>query len=138
MNSMTSLAMAAALLAGPALADDKATIQALDDQFSAAINKGDTAQVSAMYALDAIVLPPGAAPIHKAGIKAFLDGMAKDAGHFELHALQVDRLSPDYLREVGTYTLQTRAEPPGTQTATYVVIWKRVGGQWKLWTDIFH
>ncbi len=138
MKTLTSLALTAALLAGPAFADDKQMIQAIDDQFSAAINKGDTTQVSAMYALDAIVLPPGSAPVHKAAIKALFDGMVKQAGHFELKALQVDRLSPDYLREIGTYTLEARTDPSKTQTATYVVIWKRVGGQWKLWTDIFH
>ena len=43
----------------PALAQDKATIEKLNDAWTAAFNKGDAAAVAAMYTEDAYVLPPG-------------------------------------------------------------------------------
>ena len=138
MTRLTTLALLTGLLTGPAFASDKEAIQALDDTFSAAVNRGDTAAVIALYAPDAVILPPGSDPVPQSAAKAMFDGMVKTVGHFQLTAHQVDRLSPDYIREIGTYTLQNRASPPQSQTATYVVVWKRVDGQWKLWTDIFH
>ena len=43
-----------------AIAQDKATIQSLNDQFTRAFNAGDIAAVAAHYTEDATVLPPGA------------------------------------------------------------------------------
>ena len=52
--------VAAGLLAAasPAMAQSKATIQKLDDQWAAAFNKGDAAAVAAMYTSDAYVVGP--------------------------------------------------------------------------------
>ena len=49
-----------ALGAVPALAQDKPTIERLNDAWTAAFNKGDAAAVAALYTEDAHVLPPGA------------------------------------------------------------------------------
>ena len=46
-------------LAGPALAQDQATIERLNDAFEVAFNKGDFASVASMYTEDAYLLPPG-------------------------------------------------------------------------------
>jgi hypothetical protein len=56
----------------------------------------------------------------------------------KLTAKEVTRLSPDYIREIGLSALTTKGDKPVTVTASYVVVWKRVDGAWKLWTDIFH
>lgn len=138
MNTITTWVLAAALLAGPAFADDKQAIQALDDQFSAAINRGDAAAVAAMYAPDANILPPGSGPIPQSGAQALFASFAPTASHFRLTADKVDRISPDYLREIGSWSYQTKAATPQDLKGSYVVVWKRVGGQWKLWTDIWH
>ena len=45
-----AIALASLGLAPPAFAGDKETIQSLDDQFSAAANRGDADAVAAMYA----------------------------------------------------------------------------------------
>src|SRR5260221_14215905 len=57
----------------PAMAQSKAAIQKLNDEWAAAFNKGDAAALAAMYTEDAYVLPAGA-PLGKgrAAIEGFL------------------------------------------------------------------
>jgi hypothetical protein len=55
-----------------------------------------------------------------------------------LTTTDVVRLSPDFIREVGIASFDTLGDEPVNVKGTYVVVWKRVGGTWKLWTDIFH
>jgi uncharacterized protein (TIGR02246 family) len=55
-----------------ALAQDKTTIEKLNDAWTAAFNKGDARAVAAMYAEDAYVLPPGSDIVKgRAAIEAF-------------------------------------------------------------------
>ena len=60
MRRIAILALCLGLLSAPALAQSKAAIQKLNDQWAAAFNKGDAAAVAAMYTSDAYVLPAGA------------------------------------------------------------------------------
>lgn len=130
--------LASLSLAGAAKADDKADIQALNDQFSAAANRGDGAAMAALYAPDAKMLPPDNSVVSGAAIGPYLAGFEKSVAHLKLVTTDVVRLSPDYIREVGTASFDTPGDKPANVKATYVVVWKRVGGAWKLWTDIFH
>ena len=52
-------AAATLLMILPATAQDKATIEKLNNAFVSAFKKGDFAAVGSMYAEDAIALPPG-------------------------------------------------------------------------------
>jgi uncharacterized protein (TIGR02246 family) len=54
------LVVCSILVAGPAAARSKATIQKADDKWAEAFNKGDAGALAAMYTEDAYVLPPGA------------------------------------------------------------------------------
>ena len=64
-------ALALCVLAVPALAQDKATIQKLNDAFVEAFAKGDAAALAAMYAKDATLPPAGAEMVKgRAGIQA--------------------------------------------------------------------
>jgi uncharacterized protein (TIGR02246 family) len=133
-----ALSLIAMLVAAPAFAGDKEAIQALDDQFSVAATKGDAAALAAMYAPDATILPPGSAPVHgQDGAKALFGAMAQGVDSVKLTATDVVRLSPDYIREVGVSEVHAKGAAKA-ESASYVVVWKRVNGQWKLWTDIFH
>jgi uncharacterized protein (TIGR02246 family) len=125
-------------LAAAARADDRADIQALNDQFSAAANRGDGAAMAALYAPDAMMLPPDNSVVSGPAIGPYLAGLEKGVAHLKLVTTDVVRLSPDYIREVGTASFDTLGEKPVNIKATYVVVWKRVDGAWKLWTDIFH
>ena len=135
----TILGLLAALCLGEAaLADDKADIQTLNDRFSAAANRGDGAAMAALYAPDAMMLPPDNSVVSGAAIGPYLAGFEKSVANLKLITTDVVRLSPDYIREVGTASFDTLGDKPANLKATYVVVWKRVGGAWKLWTDIFH
>ena len=133
-----ALACAMLGLAAPAFAGDKEAIQALDDQFSAAANRGDADALAAMYAPDATVLPPDNSVVTGPAIHTMFAGMTTQVTNLKLTATDVKRLSNDYIREIGVVTFTTKAEKPATVTGSYVVVWREVDGAWKLWTDIFH
>lgn len=130
--------LAALSLAGAARADDKSDIQALDDAFSAAAQKGDSAAMAALYAPDAVMLPPDNSVVSGPAIGPYLARLEKGAANLKLTATDVVRLSPDFLREIGVASFDTLGDKPVHAMGTYVVVWKRDGGTWKLWTDIFH
>jgi uncharacterized protein (TIGR02246 family) len=136
---MTLLGLLAALaLAQAAHADDKADIQALNDKFSAAADRGDAAGMAALYAPDAVMLPPDNSIQSGPAIGPYLGALEKGAVHLKLTTTDVVRLSPDYIRELGVASFDTPGDKPTHVKGTYVVVWKKVGGTWKLWTDIFH
>lgn len=122
-----------------AIADDKADIQALNDRFSVAANRGDGAAMAALYAPDATMLPPDNSTVSgPAAIGPYLAGFEKSGANLKLTTTDVVRLSPRYLREIGTASFDTLGDKPKHITGTYVVVWKKVGRTWKLWTDIYH
>ena len=125
-------------LASPAFADDKSVIQTLDDQWSAAVSRGDAAGVAAMYAKDATILPPDSSVVRGAGIAQFAAGMVAHVSQLKLTAKTVVRLSPNHIQEIGTAAATSKGEKSETSSSTYVVIWRKTGGSWKIITDIFH
>lgn len=133
--------LAAAMLAftaSPALANDNAMIQGLDDALAAAFNKGDGAAVGAMYAPDATMLPGDNKLYKGADITAFWIGATKALANLKLTVLETERLSPTYIREISRVQFDVRGDKPVHADVTAVVIYKLVGDKWMLWTDIFH
>jgi uncharacterized protein (TIGR02246 family) len=127
------------LCAAPALAQDKATIERLNDAWMAAFNRGDAAAVAAMYAEDAYVLPPGADMIKgRAAIEAFWHQASQQMRDAKLTTIDVLPLGPRAAREIGTVTLQTKTQPPQEIVGKYAVVWRKVGGRWKLAADIWN
>jgi uncharacterized protein (TIGR02246 family) len=142
LRAFASVAVVAAGLlaaASPAMAQSKATIQKLDDQWAAAFNKGDAAAVAAMYTSDAYVLPSGAPMIHSnSDIQKFwADGM-KQFGDVRCTALDVKPLGRNAAREIGTCTFTTKGEKPENGALKYAVVWQKENGQWKLLQDIWN
>jgi uncharacterized protein (TIGR02246 family) len=138
--SRTAL-LAAALAAGavPALAQDKATIQKLNDAWATAFNQGDTAAVAAMYTENAYVLPPGAEIVKgRPAIETFWRQAAQQMGDAKLTTLDVQPLGPRTAQEIGIVTLTTKSQPPQQIPGKYAVLWRKVGGKWKLATDIWN
>ena len=123
----------------PALAQDRATIEKLNDVWTAAFNKGDAAAVAALYTEDAYVLPPGSDMIKgRAAVEAFWRQAAQQMTDAKLTAVDVLPLGPDAAREVGTVTLKTKSQPPQEVVGKYVVVWRKIGADWKLATDIWN
>jgi len=139
MSKMMSFAAAFLLLAAPALAQTKATIQKLDDEWSAAFNRGDAAGVAAMYTPDAYVLPPGSNMVKgRSAIEALWRGQMQQIGDVKCTALDVRALGPRAAREIGSCTFKTKAQPPQEGAIKYAVVWERSRRSWKLLQDIWN
>jgi uncharacterized protein (TIGR02246 family) len=127
------------LVAAPASAQDKATIVKLNDAWAAAFNKGDASAVAAMYTEDAFVPPPGAEMVKgRAAIEAFWRQAAQQMGDAKFTTVDLLPLGPRAAREIGTVSLKSKSQPPQEITAKYAVVWRKVGGKWKLATDIWN
>ncbi|HYM72497.1 MAG TPA: SgcJ/EcaC family oxidoreductase [Stellaceae bacterium] len=139
-SSRTVLLVAVfALLAAPALAQTKATIQKLNDAWCAAFNKGDGAAVAAMYAQDAYVLPPGAEMVQgRAAIAKFWGAAVQQMGDIKLTTVDVLPLGRSAAREIGTVTATTKSQPPQAIVGKYAVLWRKIDGKWMLATDIWN
>jgi uncharacterized protein (TIGR02246 family) len=126
-------------LGSPAVAQNKATIERLNDVWTAAFNKSDAAAVAALYTEDAYVLPPGSAMVKgRAAIEAFWRQAAQQMTDAKLTTLDVLPLGRSAAREIGTVTLKTKSQPPQEVVGKYVVVWRKVGRDWKLATDIWN
>ncbi len=131
--------MACLSVGSPALAQNKATIEKLNDVWTAAFNKGDAAAVAALYTEDAYVLPPGSAMVKgRPAIEAFWRQAAQQMTDAKLTTVDVLPLGRSAAREIGTVTLKTKSQPPQEIVGKYVVVWRKVGRDWKLATDIWN
>jgi len=133
------LAAGLVLLAAPALAQSKPTIQKLEDQWGAAFNKGDAAAVAAMYTDDAFVLPAGAELVSgRDKIAAFWGQATQQLGDVKCTSLDVKPLGRNAAREIGTCTFKTKGQTPQDGDLKYAVVWRKINGQWLFNTDIWN
>jgi len=139
MRAYVLLAATCLCLPGPAKAQDKTTIQSLNDQFAKSFNTGDIAAVAAHYTEDALVLPPGAEMVTgRDAILIFWKAASEQIGDIKLTAVDVKPLGSNAAREIGTFSLRTKGSQPQEITGKYVVVWEKVGADWKLATDIWN
>ena len=120
----------------------RSRIEETNAQFGAAVGRGDTVAVAALYTDDAVVLPPNAELVRgRQAIKGLFDGMMQQMGipQLTLRTIQVDEIG-ETANEVGEYTLkfQPAGAEPVTDIGKYVVIWRRQGDDWKLHIDIWN
>ena len=64
--------------------------------------------------------------------------MAEQAGDPKLTTLDVKPLGPSAAREIGTFSLKTKGSSPKDVVGKYVVVWEKVGNDWKLAADIWN
>jgi len=125
-------------LIAPAAAQ-KAEIDAGNAKWIEYFNKGDFAGIASLYTTDAIAFPPGAAMVKGAtAVGAMWKSTAEQVGDPKLTTLDVKSLGPSAAREIGTFSLKTKGSTPQEVTGKYVVIWEKVGDDWKLATDIWN
>jgi len=138
---MRGIVLAIAVLIGlltPA-ATQKAEIEAANGKWMAFFNKGDFDGVASLYTADATAFPPGSGMVKgRAAIGAMWKGMADQITDPKVTTLDVKRLGPAAAREIGTFSLKTKGSAPKEMTGKYVVIWQKVGKDWKLATDIWN
>jgi ketosteroid isomerase-like protein len=74
----------AMMLVTPALGQDKATIEKMNESFATAFNKGDTATVAQMYVEDAYLLPAGSPMVRGRRLDSdFLDESGRECRRHE-------------------------------------------------------
>jgi len=147
MNKLLLLVAGTVLLASGApmaLAadDDAATIRAGTVDWVKAYNAGNVDAVVAQYADDAVIMPPGAAPVSgKAAIKQYI---AKDiAGAqaagvaFVLGSANDVKVSGDMAWHSGTFSIANKAGAT-VDTGKYLEAWRKAGGKWHIVRDIWN
>ena len=123
-------------------AGDEQEIRAQVDQWLQLVKAKDASGIAEIYAEDGAVMPPNA-PIGKgrAAIQQTWASMMRTPGFdltFNPEQIVISS-SGDMALDRGTYTL-TVAPAGRTQTDTgkYVVVWRKIGGDWKAVADIFN
>jgi len=125
-------------LVSPALAQ-KAKIEAVNAKWTELFNKGDFEGLAQLYTVDATAFPPGSAMVRgRAAIGKMWKSMAEQVSNPKVTTLEVKRLSPSALREIGTFNLMTKGPSPKEVSGKYLVVWERVRGDWKLAADIWN
>jgi uncharacterized protein (TIGR02246 family) len=138
---MHKIALVIAFVAGltaPAFAQ-KAEIEAVNAKWTDFFNKGDFAGVASLYTDDATAFPPGSGMVKgRAAIEAMWKSMAEKVGDPTVTTLDVKPLGPSAAREIGTFSLKTKGANPQEVTGKYVVVWEKIGSDWKLAADIWN
>ena len=125
-------------LIGPAMAQ-KAEIEAVNAKWMELFNKGDFAGVASLYTEDATAFPPGSAIVKgRLAIGNMWKSMAEQAGDPKVTTLDVKPLGQSAAREIGTFSLKTKGPAPQQVSGKYVVVWEKVGSDWKLAIDIWN
>ena len=118
-------------------AGTRSAIQAANAEFSAAVAKGDSAAVAALYAADGQVMPAGSDPIRGTeAIRKFWQG-AITSGIADIGLKTIEVFAQgSTATEVGQYELRDKAGKV-LDHGKYIVIWRRDGDNWKLLRDMF-
>jgi uncharacterized protein (TIGR02246 family) len=138
---MLRIGLVIALVTGliaPAFAQ-RAEIEAVNAEWIDLFNKGDFAGVASLYTDDATAFPPGSAMVKgRAAIEAMWKGIAEQAGDPKVTTLDVKPLGTSAAREIGIFSLKTKSGNPKEVTGKYVVVWEKIGNDWKLAADIWN
>jgi len=143
--ALTALAL---LFAARGLAQRKTdpALNALARDFAAAFNIKDAARIAAFYADDAVVMAPEQTMVQgRRNIQAYyVKGFEQDVSDLRLVPME-SKTAGDHAFETGTSRLTYRAGSsllsgpgPKAETGKYVVIYKRIAGEWKIAYDIFN
>ena len=118
--------------------DIRSEIEAANRVFEAAFSAGDAGRVAACYTAEGQILPPGGKAMTGPTAIAAFWGQAMQAGFagFKLTTVEVEQHG-DTAIEIGTAEIYG-PDQSVLDIANYIVIWKRVGGEWKLHRDIWN
>ena len=121
---------------------DEQAIRGLVDRWLQLVKAKDAAGIAELYAEDGAVMPPNA-PIGKgrAAIQQTWASMMRTPG-FDLTFVPEQIIvssSGDMALDRGTYRLAVAPDGTAqTDTGKYVVVWRKIGSEWKAAADIFN
>ncbi len=134
------IAIISALLSGctPQPRDVSREIKEANSSFMEAFKSGDAAAVAASYAEDGKLFPANNEVVEgQDAIETFWQG-AMNMGVNEVILTTIEANGcGNTAYEEGRYMLHTR-DGSMIDQGKYIVIWKKVGGQWKLYEDIWN
>jgi ketosteroid isomerase-like protein len=102
------------------------------------VNRGDLANMLAMYSDEASILPPSGNSLYgRAAFTPFWQHMLENVGFSNVRYSieKLEQLAEDTVAEMTQFQVDIAGQ--ATQ-GKYVVIWKKQQGQWKLHIDIFN
>jgi uncharacterized protein (TIGR02246 family) len=115
----------------------RSEIAAVNRQFEDAARKGDLDRLASLYTPDAMALPPDG-PVVKGrdDIKQMWASVAQQLGlkDVQLNTLDFEQAG-DTGYEVGEAALTLSS---GAAVVKFMVVWKKVDGQWRLHRDIWN
>jgi uncharacterized protein (TIGR02246 family) len=143
---MQKFALLAALLLAACASmpanDAEQTIRKMDRDFSAAATAGNLDGMMAIYADDAVLMPPNFPAFRgRDAIRQFWGGFLA-AGKIDA-TIEADRViqSGDLASEIGHYNLKITPKGGGApieDNGKFMLTWQRRGGQWRAIADIFN
>jgi uncharacterized protein (TIGR02246 family) len=141
--SLQSIAAALCTIALPALAaDDASRIRAGTESWAKSFNAGNAGAVVAIYADDAVLMPPGAPPAHgtaaiKEAITKEIAGAKKGGVTFVLGTNDDVNVAGDMAWHSGAYFVMDKASKP-VETGKYLEVWERKNGKWRIVRDTWN
>ena len=124
--------------AKPAAGAIKKAILAREKVFMAKYNGGDAPGLAALYTTDGHIMPPNTPTAKgRAQIAKLIRSFWK-AGDIAIKLTTLEVAGEvDLAYEVGLYALSDKRGKT-TDKGKYIVVWKKVGGTWMLFRDIFN
>ncbi|WP_425398561.1 YybH family protein [Aeoliella sp.] len=118
--------------------DLKQELEAFDDAYNEAFNRGDTAGCAAFFTEDVVLLPPGQPMIRgRAAFEAlYASRMEQSTGGTHTNQLIEYDAEGDLAYQIGTYAIEG-ADPP-EQGKFVNVLRRQADGAWKVSVSIFN
>jgi len=119
---------------------DVTAIRDVGATYAKLMNARDFKGVAALYAEDAVIFPPGLAPLEgRAAIQAFLENDTP-LSDFRVLLVEADgRQDLAYAREKVTFVAHADGAPPMLGESKVLSIWrKRADGSWEVLRDIWN
>jgi ketosteroid isomerase-like protein len=132
---VVTLVLAGTLVGGQGKTDP--ALDKLAKEFAVAFNAKDAARVGSFYAEDAVLMPPNGPMVKgRASIEAeWKRVLGQGVTNLQLRPME-SIITGTQAFEAGTSTLTVKGGAP--QHGKYVVVYKRVGSEWKIAYDIFN
>jgi uncharacterized protein (TIGR02246 family) len=135
--ALCALALVAPLPAAAQGGGPRAEIDKAVQAWQKAFNAGDIPAVAAFYTKDALLMPPGADPVTgPEGVQAVFAPVAKTREQMQLTTTDVTGSGTTAL-ETGKWVMTSR-DGKHLDHGQYLVFYKKEGGRWKIYRDIWN
>ncbi|XP_066266886.1 uncharacterized protein [Branchiostoma lanceolatum] len=118
----------------------KALIDGKNEKGFACFKANDIKGVANLFTEDAKIMPPGSDTAHgREGVEKAISGYRAAHGvtTLKLKSEEVGPMGSDFTYDRGTYTAKAE-DGTVADTGKYVIIYKKVGGDWLIYIDIFN